>query len=152
MDSIGRGSPRRSPAPSPASDDNRANLQDNLNSPAHSSDTPIFQWPNGCQSPLGAGGVWLWTWCREPGLTPRGVIGFADVEFPRRGVCRSRLRSRRGRVWVEWAGNGVAISWREVNERYAWLIVYLITEVDPGARADDGSIPYIPSPPSWGVP
>jgi hypothetical protein len=61
------------------------------------------------------------------------------------------LRSYQGKVRVESAGSGLTAQWREVNPRYAWIIVFLITDVDPGARADDGSVPFIPSL-AWDAP
>jgi hypothetical protein len=111
----------------------------------------VFRWPMEGMGAIAIGDVQLCAWRREPRITRLGVIGFADVALPRRGVCCCRLRCRRGRVWVEWAGSGVGIQWREVNPRYAWAIVELIITVDPEARADDGSIPFIPAS-SWGAP
>jgi hypothetical protein len=95
---------------------------------------------------MAIGEVRLNRWRREAQLTSLGVIGFADVFLPRRGFCCCRLRCRGGRTWVEWAGSGVSAQWREVNPRYAWAIVELITALDPEARTDDGSIPFIPAP------
>jgi hypothetical protein len=142
---VGRGPPRKSPAPSPASDSNRANVEtSNATDIETNSD---FQW----SGHVSIGDVGLVDWHRKPGLAPTGVIGFADVAMPRRGICRCRLRSYRGRVRVEWAGSGLSVQWREVNQRYAWAIVELIVEIDPGVRADDGSVPFIPSP-AWGAP
>jgi hypothetical protein len=97
------------------------------------------------------GDIRLISWRREPQITPRGVIGVAYVDIPRRGICHCRLRSYRGQVRLEWAGRGLSVQWREVNPRFAWAVVELITFVDPEVRADDGSVPFIPSL-AWDAP
>lgn len=127
-------------------DDDAGAPAGSLAAPAATDSQGATQWSGS----LSIGDVRLTAWRREPRITPRGVIGFAEVAIPRRRGCLCRLRSYRGQVRVEWAGSGLSVQWREVNPCYAWAIVELIVEVDPEVRTHDGSVPFIP-PPAWGA-
>jgi hypothetical protein len=112
-----------------------------------------FEWPTSDETRRARiGHVSLLGWLRYHAPVD-GVLGVADVEFPRRGVQRCRLRWVRGRLRVETVGAGFTIQWREVNPKFAWIVAELVVAVDPEVRTPEGEVPYIASPSnSWGAP